>query len=275
LLLPQFIIALVATVVATVDCFLFNIIHFAVLCSFPRALAHGSLKYGRLKLLNLHTKQTIVQIQQVLASSLNSNTIAFLLHICGKYMHCWRTISDTASALRADHKLLDNTYLDDFSTFEYFSSIRDPQSCSAPTRDNELMHLYISHGFHNVLDLIILNHGQMYLWAFWVSDICTSSGDRIEMHIWNNPQPLPSKQTWLQLEKPSSGDWILLKKALSTGLHLTQNQQLAIPLGLWSNLGTNKGWFFKPQSDCLWFAHNSTWLLHNYVPYRTRTKVFT
>ena len=77
------------------------------------------------------------------------------------------------------------------------------------------------------------------------------------MHIWNSPQPLHSIWTWLQLAKPSSGDWILWEKALTAGLHLTHNQQLDLPLCLWNTSVSNKGWFFEPQSEHLWFKQLS------------------
>jgi len=56
-----------------------------VVQSFLCALAHGLLSYGSLDP-NLHMEQTIVQIQQVLSLAEMSNTTAFLLHTCSKYM---------------------------------------------------------------------------------------------------------------------------------------------------------------------------------------------
>jgi len=249
-----------------------------VVHSFPRTLAHGPLKMAdssyQIFTPSKHCTD-IASISFFLKQQHHSLSTAHMwqVHSFGSWAG-WRTVPDTSSAARSDHKFLDKTYLDDLSPFGYLPSIGDPQSCLAMQGDIELTCLFISHGFCNVLDLIILNHCWMYLQAFWVSGIWTGSGDRIKLHIWNNSQPLPSKWTWSLIGKTILRWLDVVEKGPHGGPPFNWNQQSAVPLGYWNNSAKYKGWFFEPQSDCLWSAHNSTWLLHSYVPHRTRTKFF-
>jgi len=73
---------------------------------------------------------------------------------------------------------------------------------------------------------------------------------------------------------PSKCDWQWWHEALTKSLHLSQNQQLANPIGCWHLPNTPTGWLFEPQLDCLWSAFDHIWLLHGYVPARTQTKHF-
>jgi len=99
--------------------------------------------------------------------------------------------------------------------------------------DIKMMCLFVSHDFCSPSELGSFNCCQMYLCVFWVSAICTGTGNIINNQFWHKLQPRVSTGTWPQLEKPSGGDWWLWHKALTNALHFICNSRLASLLGPW------------------------------------------
>jgi len=58
-----------------------------VICTFPRALAHGPLMYGGLAIPHLYMEQMVAHIQTILQYGRDkANPTGFLLHMTGKAM---------------------------------------------------------------------------------------------------------------------------------------------------------------------------------------------
>jgi len=75
--------------------------------------------------------------------------------------------------------------------------------------DIELMRLFLLHGFCQFPELALLNQCQLYLWVFWLSNICTGTGDTVDLHFWYNLQPVDSTWHWPWSGQPMSSDWLM------------------------------------------------------------------
>jgi len=227
-----------------------------IVWSFPQALAHGPLMYGGLNLLNLHMEQTIAHILQVLSSSTSDDMTVFLLRACGEHM--WLEAGLTGELFQLP-LLLSNLITDSWikhmwQTLHHLDIVLHswfPDITSPHQGDIELIRLFLQHGFHTTTDLSILNRCWMFLHAFWLSDICNGSGERIEAHVWTHPQPLNSPWNWPRAIIPLLGDWQVWQSTLTKCLQLSKNLYLLHPMGVWKFPSAPSGWFFEPNLDHL------------------------
>jgi len=178
-----------------------------VVQSFPRVLAHSPLTYGSLDLPNLPTEQMIAHILQVLSSSTSDDTTVFLLCICGEHMQLEAgLIGELFQIPLLLCDLITDSWLKHmWQTLHHLDIILHLQfpDITIPCQGNiELMRLFLQHGFHTPTELSILNRCRMFLHAFWLSDICNGSGERIEAHVWTHMQPLNSPWTWPRQSPP-------------------------------------------------------------------------
>jgi len=249
-----------------------------VVRSFPHALAHGPLTYDGLDLPNLHMEQTITHIMQVLSSSTSDNTTAFLLCTCGEYMRL--EVGLTGELFQIPSLLCD--LITDSWIKHMWQTLLNLNiilhsgfpDITSPCHGNiKLMRLFLTHGFQTANELSILNQCQVYLHAFWLSDICNGLGECIEAHVWTHLQPVHSPWIWPQAITPSTGDWRVWQSALSKCLNLSKNLYLNHSLGHWKPISIPSGWFFKQKSDRLWLVQDSRWFLHGFVPSHMRTKI--
>ncbi len=91
------------------------------------------------------------------------------------------------------------------------------------------MHLFLQNGWKQPV-LQTLNQCRMYLKVFQLSDIITGSGESIAQQFWAHPHLADSPIEWPEMMAPTSMAWNLWHQALTSALHLGQNQRLAIPL---------------------------------------------
>jgi len=149
-----------------------------------------------------------------------SNTTVFLLHTSGKYMRLEVGMSGELFQIPIILvEVITNSWIKHiWMTLCWLNILIQsgfPDLARPWYRDIKLMRLFISHGFCSQSNHKSLNWCWMYLKAFWLSNLCTGSGNCIEAHLWHNPQPLVLNWTWLQLIQPSNSDWMLWHKALT------------------------------------------------------------
>jgi len=121
------------------------------------------------------------------------------------------------------------------------------------------MCVFLQHGYQNSDKLLSLNWCRMYLWAFWLSDLCNSTSNCIDYSIWHPHALCQSHWNWPQLITPLTMDWRLWQLALSSSLHLSHSQHLVNPLGPWLPSPSPFGWYFEPTTDHLWQVDTSSW----------------
>jgi len=221
-----------------------------VVQSFPRVLAHSPLKYGGLDLPNLHTEQTFSHILQVLSSSTSDDTTAFLLRACGEHMQLEAGLTGELFQipLLLSDLITDSWIKHVWQTLHHLDIVLHlwfPDITIPCQGDIELMRLFLQHGFCTAMELSILNRCRIFLHAFWLSDICNGSGERIKAHVWTHPQPLNSPWKWPRAIIPSLGDWRVWQSALTKCLHLSKNLYLSHPMGTWKFPSAPSGWFFE------------------------------
>jgi len=132
-------------------------------------------------------------------------------------------------------------------------------------RDVELMWLFVQSGWQQP-KLLAINQCQMYLKVFLLSEIVCSKGIGIVPQFWDHYLPSESHLDWPDTSQPSLNSWAIWCQALSTSLHLGQNQQLAIPLGKWYAPTQPNRWYYHPQTMSLWEATAWTWIQHGGIP---------
>jgi len=80
--------------------------------------------------------------------------------------------------------------------------------CPPPRQgDIELMRLFLQHGFRDTDMLLSLNRCRMHLHAFWVSDLCTGTGDALLSGFEAPCAPCQSPWLWPKTTLPSTSDW--------------------------------------------------------------------
>jgi len=122
--------------------------------------------------------------------------------------------------------------------------------------------------------LLSLNRCHMHLHAFWVSDLCTGTGDALLSSFEAPCAPCQSPWLWPKTIVPSASDWHKWHLALTQSLHLSRDKRLAITLGPWLQWPTHPGWYYKTISDRLWHLERSQWTFHIPVPQRTRRRIY-
>jgi len=125
--------------------------------------------------------------------------------------------------------------------------------CPPPRQGNiELMWLFLQQGFWDTDTLLMLNQCRMHLHAFWVSDLCTGTGDALISGFDEECYQCQSCWLWLKTLLPSASDWHTWQLALTTSLHLSCDKRLAIALGPWLQSPSHPGWYYDSSTDCLW-----------------------
>jgi len=158
-----------------------------VVRTFPWPLVHGC---------NLHTEQTIVQVQQMLCILDTMDVTAFLIapvaKLCIGTWSCRQTLW-CPSHPGGHFSILDQTSLDYFAVLGYLFPYWNPWCFAPRVGDIEVMQLFLlQHGHHSLGELCYLNCCWLYLCAFWVSDLCNGSGEYIEYPVWHLHTPCPS-----------------------------------------------------------------------------------
>ncbi len=145
-----------------------------IIRTYLQSLVHGPIKFVRLNLPNLHTKETIVQVQQMFYALDPLDVTAFLICTCCESMHLelglagklfdaplvlWEVV--TQSWIK--HLWLTLQSLD----IRIHTGIQDVMP---PRVGNiEVMQLFLQHGHWSPEEL-------PYLHAFWISDLCMDLG---------------------------------------------------------------------------------------------------
>jgi len=138
--------------------------------------------------------------------------------------------------------------------------------------DKELVQSFLQHGFRQP-QLGSLHRCQMYLQVLQLSDITMATGDRLLTTNWRDYSPIPSEYKWPAATKPSQSDWHMWDLALATAFQAGHNARLACPLGNYF-LENNKGWYYDPLEQALWYRNDHQWSRHGKIPSRSRTQMF-
>jgi len=87
-------------------------------------------------------------------------------------------------------------------------------------RDKELMHIFADECFQK-MELVILNHCQMYLQVIFLLDICKESGSKIAQQYWTGKTPADIYSfNWPKMVKLTSGEWNVWQQGLQLSLNL-------------------------------------------------------
>jgi len=214
---------------------------------------HGPSRYASLNIPNLHTEQTILHILQILCLPDGANVTAFLLHTCSESM---RLELGWVGELFDAPIILQNAITPSWIKHIWLTSqssdicIHMGIFCLPPRQDNiEIMRLFLQHSFCEPDTLISLNRCQMYLHAFWVSDLCTGSGDSTPYRSGEDHILCNSPWQWPKMIKPSPSNWRNRQLALTASLHLSQDKCLVHPLCPWLITPTHPRWYFEPNTD--------------------------
>jgi len=194
--------------------------------TFPHALVYGPLMYGGADIPNLHTKQTIAHILQLLSISYSTNTTAFLIQVCSEVMRLEAGLAGellsiplmfqpliTPSWLKHIWQMLQ---LSNICLTANMAPIYPPQQ-----GDIELMCLSMQVGFHTADMLILLNSCWIIPKVFWLSDICNGSSNTLNQVIWQSHQPIHPPWQWLPTPSPTAAAWSLWQWVLTESLHLS------------------------------------------------------
>jgi len=226
-------------------------------------LVHGPSWYTGLDIPNLHTEQTILHILQVLGLSDVEDVTAFLLQTCsesmglelgqvGESFDAPTSLQDAVTSLWLKHVWL--------TTQSFDIHIHTGLVCTPPCQgDIELMRLFLQQGFQDKDTLLSLNCCRMYLHAFWVLDLCNGTGNSLVSGSEEDHPPLQTPWQWPKAIAPSQSDWHTWRIALTASLHLSQDKRLANPLGPWLQAPTYPGWYYEPDTDCLWCVDGTQW----------------
>jgi len=99
--------------------------------------------------------------------------------------------------------------------------------------DLKIMRLFLQHGYCTPDAFMSLNHCQMHLHAFWLSDLCIGLGGLIDPGMWESHLPCQSPWQWPKSILPSQADWQMWQLMLNNSLHLSHRHWLGYPLGPW------------------------------------------
>jgi len=134
--------------------------------------------------------------------------------------------------------------------------------------DMEIMCLFVQSGWKQP-EIQTLNQCRMFLKVFLLLEIVDGSGDHITSQFWDHLHLAVSSYMWPCSCTPTLSSWKLWQKALSTFLHLGQNQQLALPLGKWYAQTWPWGWYYHTDTNSLWLKTPTQWIQHRGIPQRT------
>jgi len=249
--------------------------------NFPRAVAHGPIRYQGLNLPNLHMEQLIAHITTLLKfGPLCDDPTGLLIRSCGEllrleagvngplfqisphlhvcltgtwFSQCWHHCVQRGISLQED--------LQDFHIRRY--------------RDQTLMNRFITTGYRDS-DLAALNQCRMHLHVIFLSDICNGHGMAIEPQFWmGNGVSDAHSYNWPRSHKPGPHQWLLWQQALTCAWNIGKSQQLPIPLGRWRWLTREEnGWFTNDDGTQLYQRKSQEWFTFTPIPHRRRTRSF-
>jgi len=152
----------------------------------------------------------------------------------------------------------------------YWYPHQNPECCAPRMGDIEVMQLFLQHGYWNLKELHSLNQCRLYLWAFWISNICNGLGNYILITSPGTPTlHIVSGWSWPKMAPSLTANWRVWQLALLSALHLSHTQCLATPLGPWLLLTTPLGWYFEWMTDCLWCTTPTYWKFFRPIPHHT------
>jgi len=175
---------------------------------------HGPWWYAGLNLPNLHTEQIIIQVLMVLKYGTQ------LADMTGILLQASMEDMTLKTGLQGD--ILDSWIKSIWlACQQYKIQIHSlPHDHDLPCiNDIELTHLFLQHSYC-ANDLKVLNQCQMHLHAFWVSDICTGLGTKLNEFAWTGKGTCESAWHWLVTMRPSAGEWRFWQQSLTKVLSL-------------------------------------------------------
>jgi hypothetical protein len=119
-------------------------------------------------------------------------------------------------------------------------------------------------------DLIALNRCQLFLHAYYISDLTNGPGKVLTYDAWSGTcfQHKHRSTSWPQQANPTRNDWNLWKKYVKLCL-LHRGMNMRCPLGKWNQLIKDWSWFFSPEEECLYYVQDTIQLRHCRIPLRT------
>jgi len=138
--------------------------------------------------------------------------------------------------------------------------------------NKELVRSFLQHGFCQP-QLGALHRCRMYLHVLRLSDITTSTGDRLLTTNWREYSPITLEYQWPAAAKPSQSDWNMWDMALATAFQVGHNARLALPLGNYFQENRN-GWYYDTTEHALWHRNEHQWCRHGSIPSQSRTQKF-
>jgi len=247
--------------------------------TFPQALVHGPYKWGGINIPHLFTEQLYLHIHTLLKfgnklTNVTGSLIACLCKSLRLEMGFTGNLFDTLVCMQPclTGSWLTQTWEDcHMANIHIVASL--PDIPRPHVNDIKLMHTFIRSGFCNS-ELCTLNRCRMYLQVFFLSDMCTKTGDWISSKLWTHPTPLPSNFRWPRTVKPSPQEWATWQWAITQSLSLGCNQTLPLPLGPWLRWHEVNTWYYNPLDLALFHQNQGVWTTYTPIPKCTRHQLF-
>jgi len=160
----------------------------------PRALVHGPLQYGGLDLPDLHTEQTVMHLKMLLRFGNDGNhPTGFLLQATAEALRLELGYNGELFSAPAELSAnLTDSWITHLWRTMHESHLMVLSDFTSPppgrVNDVELMRLFIDSGQRQP-HLKLLNECQMFLQAFYLSDIVDATGSRIQGSCWEVQHP--------------------------------------------------------------------------------------
>ena len=230
---------------------------------FPRAVLHGSKKFGGMGIPKHYHEQGLLSVQQILGRIRKRDHQSTLLMISLRQAQLEsgtvETILDRITSIpsyltvvwvtRVWHFLHSN----DLSIHVPACQIQHPQ------RQHDVHIMTLLEGCSPGTKMKSINKCRMHLKVITVSDITMSDGRTIRKGILTGTEIQPSKLTWPYSPPPTESDWKIWRWALKKFV-LTQDGYLCTPLGPWNHHDRHimYSWFFSSQRSTLFFCRAGT-----------------
>jgi hypothetical protein len=140
--------------------------------------------------------------------------------------------------------------------------------CYPPNRINDLclMSTFLHTGAS--LDaMLCLNCCQLFLCAYYISDITSGDGNKIMEEAWaGRPNVnINRDDTWPRPPRPSKADWNCWQLHISETV-FSRGRSLNCPLGPWVKFDPSWIWYFSSAEQSLWSICGDTWRQHLHLP---------
>jgi len=124
-------------------------------------------------------------------------------------------------------------------------------------------------------DLLCLNHGRLFLRAYYLSDITSGDGNKIMEDAWaGRPNVNVNRDdTWPRPPRPIKVDWNFWRLHISKTV-LSRGRRLVCPLGTWARYDPSWIWYFSSAYQSLWSICGDTWRQHLHLPGPYRVSCF-